>query len=64
MTAPRILPAEHNDRVTRVLSAPCPACGAPAGRRCATPAGHPQGHAHAARWDAWYAAHPQDGEQR
>lgn len=50
---------EHNDRMARVLSVPCPKCGAPAGRVCVSPSGARQPEQHGARWDAWYVAHPE-----
>ena len=53
--------AEHEDRMARVLSVPCSYCGEPAGRVCTGPDGDTQGQQHAARWDAWYAAHPEAG---
>ena len=53
--------AEHDDRMARILSVPCPQCHAAPGRKCHSPARHEQTVQHAARWDAWYAAHPEAG---
>lgn len=46
--------AEHTDRVRRVLSVACGHCLQPPGEPCLD-----QDWSHAARWDAWYAAHPE-----
>ena len=54
-----VSPAEAGDRTARVLAVPCPKCDSPPGRVCVSPAGHRQAVQHAARWDAWYAAHPE-----
>lgn len=52
--------AEANVRRDRVLSVPCPRCGAGAGVTCVSPNASGKAPAsHGARWDAWYKANPE-----
>lgn len=48
------LVAEHNARVDRVLSVPCPKCQADPGQRCRSPRGGQLVSQHGARWDEFY----------